>query len=182
MVQGSLSSSLLKVFRTVTCRLELGCENAKEERGQVEKDEGGGKETRLYTTEAGPCLPGWCPGPGGGGSVSPTRDLAGWDEKPFPLLREQVGLSRLAHRVVPFHKLANFDWAPPRKDKRRSRPHTHTRGLPCGTSGHVLARVWPRKRRFSLPSGRPAHRHPTQRTWHHYTACRLSICLCSGDH
>jgi hypothetical protein len=98
------------------------------------------REARLYTRDLGPA---WCAGPGGGGEEAPPpdpRSLEGWDEKPFPLLREQVGLSRLAHRVVPFHKSANFDWTRWAWAKRRSRPHTHTRGLPCGTSGHVLAK------------------------------------------
>jgi hypothetical protein len=63
--------------------------------------------------------------------------------------------------------------------------------------GASLRDEWPRlgkefgldKRRFSLPSGRPARRHPTHCTWHHYTRqycavqySRQSALACSGDH
>jgi hypothetical protein len=131
---------------TITCRLELGCGNAKEKgEGRMESMREAGKR-RDYIPEiwALPCLRVLVRVVGVRRPPPPDpRSLEGWDEKPFPLLREQVGLSRLAHRVVPFHKSANFDWAPLSMGKAaKSSAYPHE-GAPCGTSGHVLARVWP---------------------------------------
>jgi len=129
---------------------------------------GGEKEARLYT--------GWLARWGVLGGAERWR----WDEEPtFPCSENRSAekggcCSRPSQLVAPFHNSLIFDWTC-RAWTGGELDCIPTRGTSlCGTSGHLLARVWLEPRRFSLTPGRTASVIPRQ-TWHHYTPIRLYL-------
>ena len=128
----------------------VGMREERESRG--EEHEEGGKEARLYTASLA-----W----GGGGEEADQRSGDGTRNPCSPFSERGGGCSRRAPLVAPFHNRANFDWTWTRTSGEVDR--IPTRGAP------PVRDEWPclgeglafDPRRFSLPSGRTAHRHPT---------------------
>lgn len=139
------------------CRLELRCENARGKRGRG--GEGKGRRGRGQTI-----YPDGCPG---GGGLTGGAERWRWDEEPmFPCSENRSAekggcCSRPSQLVAPFHNSLIFDWTC-RAWTGGEIDRIPTRGASlCGTSGHLLARVWLRAAPVFAHPWKNGTRHPT---------------------